>query len=125
MLAVSLNGNKLKPFVVFIAAALNGKVKKELNTYDKRSVYGVGPKGFSDTRIMVEWVNKVLKPYIEQHGGGKGSGKVSLLMMDKFKAHLTKDTRFGCTKSTQAAKKGKNIGKEVVHFNCNYCKGVF
>ena len=30
-----------------------------------------------------------------------------------------------CTTSTQASKKGKNIGKEVVHFNCNYCKAVF
>lgn len=62
LLAVSLSGEKLKPFVVFIAKALNGKVKQELDTYDKRAAYGVGPAGFSDTRIMVEWVNAVLKP---------------------------------------------------------------
>ena len=30
-----------------------------------------------------------------------------------------------CSKSTKAAKKGKNVGKEVVHFHCNYYKGVF
>ena len=30
-----------------------------------------------------------------------------------------------CSKTIKAAKKGKNVGKEVIHFNCNYCKGIF
>jgi hypothetical protein len=30
-----------------------------------------------------------------------------------------------CSKSSKAAKKGKNVGKEVIHFHCNYCNGIF
>ena len=62
---------------------------------------------------MVEWVNTELKPYLEQHSGGKGSGKVSLLMMDNYKAHLTKETRFaisecGCVLKLQILDVGVN-----------------
>ena len=56
LLAVSLSGEKLTPFLVFIAIAKLGKVKKETYQYDKRMVYGVSPKGFSDTEIMLEWI---------------------------------------------------------------------
>lgn len=93
LLAVSLSGEKLIPFIVFIALAKEGKVKKETDEYDKRNVYGVSPKGFSDTTIMVEWVEKCLKPYVLEHGGGEGSGKLTVVMMDNFNAHLTKPTR--------------------------------
>jgi hypothetical protein len=74
LLAVSLAGHKLTPFVVFIAKALNGKVFKETKDYDPRMKYGVGPKGFCDIRIMIEWINQCLKPYVIAHGGGPGSG---------------------------------------------------
>ena len=67
LLAVSLSGKKLKPFVVFVAQSLAGKVMKETSEYDKRSVYGVGPAGFSDTRIMVQWIEFC---HIESEGGG-------------------------------------------------------
>jgi hypothetical protein len=63
----SLIINMLKPFVVFAATALNGKVLKETDIYVRRCVYGVGPCGFSDTRFMVEWINTCLKPYILAH----------------------------------------------------------
>jgi hypothetical protein len=99
LLAVSISGEKLTPLLVLIAKAMDGKVKKELLTYDKRSVYDLGPKGFCDTRIMIQWVDKCLRPYVISHGGGKGSGQMSILMMDNFKAHLTKETRLaiiGC-----------------------------
>jgi hypothetical protein len=74
LLAVSLSGNKLIPFVVFNAVSLNGKVLKETETYDKRARYSVGPKGFCDTRIMLAWIEEVLTPYILANGGGPNSG---------------------------------------------------
>jgi hypothetical protein len=52
LLAVSLSGEKLIPLLVFIAQAKNGKVKKETDDYDRRNVYDVSPKGFSDTPVM-------------------------------------------------------------------------
>ena len=79
--------------MVFIAMAKLGKVKKETDQYDKRMVYGVSPKGFSDTEIMLEWITLCLKPYILENGGGPNSGKITVVMMDNYKAHLTKPTR--------------------------------
>lgn len=78
LLTVTASGQKLKPFVVFIAAALNGKVMKETDQYDKRNCYGVGPKGFCDTRIMIEWIYSVVKPYLLSCGAGQGSGTLLL-----------------------------------------------
>ena len=93
LLAVSLSGKKLRPMLVYIAISKDGKVKKETEGYDKRISYGVSPKGFSDTAIMLEWVELCLKPYILANGGGPGSGTPSVVMMDNWKAHLTKPTR--------------------------------
>jgi hypothetical protein len=57
----------MTPVLVFIAKALQGKVMKETAAYDLRAKYGVGPAGFSDTRIMIDWINQCLKPYVEEY----------------------------------------------------------
>jgi hypothetical protein len=38
---------------------------------------------------MELWVAQCLSPYLVANGGGKGSGNVTILMMDNFSSHLT------------------------------------
>lgn len=97
MLAVSMSGEKLKPLIIFQAQAANGKVSKDTESYDVRANYTVASKGFCDTTTMLCWIDKCLKPFLEARGGGTGKAP-SILMLDNFKAHLTKPVKDALSK---------------------------
>lgn len=90
-LACALDGSKLTPMVVFKGQP--GKtVEKGFttagNTYDRRVVCCVQENNYCDERVMLLWIEKVLRPYLATMDPG-----ICLFMMDNFAPHQKKSVR--------------------------------
>jgi hypothetical protein len=87
ILAVTLGGLKLPPFVIF-KAKRGARVHREVtvrafqNGYPSGIFITVQKSAWNDSVVMREWVERVYKPWICVHGFPQ-----SLLLMDDFKPH--------------------------------------
>lgn len=83
-LAVCADGTKLPPLLVYKAEP-GGTVEKEFKTsYFPNDVkYCVQENAWTDERVMLYWVDNVLKPYVET----APVGVVPFLLLDKYKCH--------------------------------------
>ena len=87
LLTVCADGTKLPPLIVFKAKA-GGRVEAEFTKPDfpKDGIYcAVQDNAWCDERIMLMWVDKVLKPYIATCP----HGVIPYLLLDKYKCHST------------------------------------
>jgi hypothetical protein len=86
-LAVSLDGRKLTPLIVFKGKP--GKtIEKNLHKEnDPRTVSCVQENAYCDEKIMLQWIEKCLKPFL------RDDPQPSLIMFANFKAHLTSPVR--------------------------------
>ncbi|KAJ3283202.1 hypothetical protein HDU76_008511 [Blyttiomyces sp. JEL0837] len=87
MLCVTADGKKLPAFVIFIGNKdINGPVKREVMAMEGYKPDVVVPalqkKGWADLPTLLEWIEKVWKPFAVSKPGWK------LLMLDSFVAHL-------------------------------------
>lgn len=85
ILAVTCNGAKLKPMIIFKGTE-NGTISRSFtigNGYDENLVYATQSNAWCDQRIMQMWIQQVLKPYVES------KNKMCILIMDVFSAHTT------------------------------------
>ena len=83
LLGVTMDGNKLPPFVVF-KGRQGGRIAREwtgATEYPRSSVYAVQEKAWMDKRVFVEWIEKVWKPFCENKSS-------TYLLMDEFSVHL-------------------------------------
>jgi hypothetical protein len=89
LLGVALDGTKLPPFIVF-KASRTGRIIREVTTraeefgYPEHCVYSVQAKGWMCEELMLEWIERVWKPWIEAQ-----QLESSLLIVDSFKGHTT------------------------------------
>lgn len=90
MLGVSMTGEFLAPFIIFAGKddARNGQVFRELqqpaqNGYPEGMFYAVQEKAWMNEAKMLEWVEKVWRPFTETKTG------MTYLIMDEFSAHKT------------------------------------
>lgn len=91
-LAVSANGDKLKPFLIF-----KGKVGGRIETREfPQNPHGdvvhlcVQESAWQDERNMLQWIDAVFVPYVQQ----RAQGIVPvLLVLDHFSVHWTADVR--------------------------------
>jgi hypothetical protein len=85
LLGVSLAGEKLPPFIVF-SGKRNGRVIREVTGnvvsrgYPDEVIMSVQPKAWVDEEVMLEWIERVWKPWIT-----KSNHPYSMLIMDSFK----------------------------------------
>ena len=63
-MTVTASGKVLTPMVVFKGQPEGLIVKRELPTFPKDMLYTCQPNAWMDERVMIEWVEMVLKPYI-------------------------------------------------------------
>ena len=81
LLGVTMDGTKLPPFIIFKGKE-TGRVIKEFTSekhdYATSVFYTVQEKAWVDTRIFLEWVEKVWKPFT------KGKEEGTYLLMDEF-----------------------------------------
>jgi hypothetical protein len=104
MLGVSGDGHKFPPFVIFKGSVLrSGRIGAQLRKvateqatstdgehlgFPLSNFYSVQPKAWMDTERMLEWVDKVWKPWTLSKGG-----RPTMLILDEFSAHMTDEVR--------------------------------
>jgi len=63
----------------------NGRIARELATFPEDLIYRCQEKAWFDEDVMMEWVEKILAPYIEN----VPRGIIPLLLLDDFSVHKT------------------------------------
>ena len=92
ILAVTLSGGKLDPFVIFKAKP-GGRVEKEFKEgYPIGTHFVVQEKAWNDEEKMHQWIDMVWMPFANRNNGKK------LLMMDTVNTHEVK----GCTEKIES-----------------------
>ena len=86
MLGVSAYGYKFPPYVIFKGKA-GACVAKEIrksndNGYSNSCMYAVHPKAWMNEEMMLDWVQKIWKPYTDTKGG-----ELTMLIIDQFSVH--------------------------------------
>ena len=86
-LAISADGDKLKPFVIFPGTPTGRIATKELptNPYRNEVALTCQESAWQDERNMLEWIEVILVPYLED----KPDGVPVHLILDAFKVHWT------------------------------------
>jgi hypothetical protein len=83
-LAVSASGEMLTPMVIYKGARYGRIATRELRDHPQEMKYAMQPKAWFDETTMLEWVDKVLKPYVTT----APVGIIPNLFLDSFKVHL-------------------------------------
>jgi hypothetical protein len=94
-LGVTLDGKKLKPYVVFQGSPTGRLVRKvnvpgEDGACDHRCVYSFQTNGWMDRDHMLDWIKKIWRPFVQEKRSLHNQ-PFFILMLDCFTAHLCAD----------------------------------
>ena len=112
-ITITASGKMLPPLLVFKGAKNGRIVKKEFPTFDKSMYYACHENAWMDERVMLLWVEKVLKPYVES----APEGIIPLLLLDSYHCHVM----------ASVVNEIQDLGVEVEHIpgGCTYlCQPV-
>ena len=82
---MSASGKMLKPLVIFKGKPGARIETREFRTYDQSMYYACQESAWMDERVMRVWVQRVLKPYVEE----VPLHITSLLILDSYRCHTT------------------------------------
>jgi len=87
MLGVAADGHKFPPFVIF-KGKRGARVAKEVKKWDDNGyldgcLYNVQAKAWMDELMLLDWVEKVWKPFTIEK-----KGKLTMLIIDQFSVHM-------------------------------------
>jgi hypothetical protein len=82
LLAVCADGTKLPPLIVMKGKA-GGSIERELKDFPTSCKFIVQDNAWTDERVMLFWVDNVLRPYVQT----APAGIVPYLLLDKYKCH--------------------------------------
>jgi hypothetical protein len=83
-LTLSASGKMLTPMVIY-KGTMHGRIAtRELRDHPQEMKYAMQPKAWFDKTTMLDWVNKVLNPYVAT----APVGIISILFLDSFRVHL-------------------------------------
>ena len=72
-------------FIVLLSGKLNGRiVKHEFLTYPEGMIYACQDNAWMDERVMLMWVNMVLKPYVDT----APENLIPVLFLDSYHCHM-------------------------------------
>ena len=112
-ITITASGKMLPPLLIFKGAKNGRIVKKEYPTFDMSMYYACQENAWMDEQVMLLWVEKVLKPYIES----APEGIVPLLLLDSYHCHVM----------ASVVNEIQDLGVEVEHIpgGCTYlCQPV-
>jgi transposase-like protein len=93
MLGCNAVGDKIPPFIIFKGTYnRSGRVRKELEErigYPDMMEFGVQPKAWMDEKLMLDWIEKVWKPFTNAK-----DNKLTYLLLDECRTHLTENVKF-------------------------------
>jgi hypothetical protein len=83
-LSATASGHLLTPMLIFKGTP-GGQIKKtEFLSFPDDMLYACQENAWMDEQCMLQWVEKVLKPYVDK----APSGIVSLLFLDSYQCHM-------------------------------------
>jgi hypothetical protein len=112
-LTVTASGRVLTPLLVFKGVPGGRIEKREFITFPNDIVYACQGNAWMDEKVMLLWVDKILKPYVET----APDGIVPLMFLDSYRCHMMGSV-------VQAI---QDLGVEVEHIpgGCTYvCQPV-
>ena len=80
---VTASGRKLPSMFVF-KGKKGGRIQCEFGTYPAGAAYTVQEKAWMDEGVMHDWIERVLKPYVET----APAGVQPILFLDSYRCHL-------------------------------------
>ena len=81
---ITASGKTLKPFMIFKGTP-NARIEKnELPFFDPCMFYCCQKAAWMDESVMLQWVDKVIKPYAQQ----APDWVVPLILLDSYRAHM-------------------------------------
>ena len=80
---VTADGGLLPSMLIF-KGKKGGRIQREFAQYNQGGIYDVQEKAWMDEPIMHEWINKILKPYIQT----APPGIQPVLLLDSYKCHM-------------------------------------
>lgn len=83
-MTITASGKILTPYMVFKGKAGARIETREAMTFPRDMYYACQENAWMDERVMLLWVEKVLKPYVEQ----APDGIVPLIFLDKYRCHM-------------------------------------
>lgn len=81
---VTACGIMLKPMLVFKGAPRGRIQKTEFPTFPVDIAYACQASAWMDEQVMLQWVNNILRPYIET----APPGIVPILFLDSYRCHM-------------------------------------
>ena len=81
---VTMSGKALIPLIVFKGKPNGWIVTHEFPEYPEGLEYACQENAWMDERVMLLWVEKVLKPYVE----GAPEGIIPILFLDSYTCHM-------------------------------------
>lgn len=94
------SGDALPPYFVY-KGKRGGRICREFNDYPEGAYYAVQERAWMDEECMIEWIDKVIKPWAES----APDGIVPMLLLDSYRCHLMSSVVHAI----------QDIGVEVVH----------
>jgi DDE superfamily endonuclease len=100
MLCANMAGGKVDPFLIFKGSVKkSGHLIKQLNRMERGEIerdgfplgvkYSVQPKAWMDGSKMLEWIDRVWTPHIQQ----QNPNGVTYLILDECRSHMTKEVK--------------------------------
>ena len=83
-MTVTASGKVLKPYLVFKGKPQGRIEKREFPTFPKEILYACQENAWMDERVMLLWVDKILKPYVLE----APEHVVPLLFLDSYRCHM-------------------------------------
>ena len=112
-LCITASGKVLTPMIVFKGKPQGRIVTREFPEYPLGMEYACQDNAWMDETVMLQWVNKVLKPYVDN----APEGIVPILFLDSYRCHIM----------VSVVNAVQGLGVEVEHIpgSCTYlCQPV-
>jgi DDE superfamily endonuclease len=107
-LTITASGEALQPMIVYKGKP-DGRIQRNFNTYPQGAIYECQDKAWVDERVMLNWVETVLRPYVKK----APEGVHPIIILDSFRCHMM----------TSVVDAIKELGCEVENIPGN-CRGL-
>ena len=98
---ITVSGDQLTPFIIFKGSPTGRIACEQAPTYDHTSIYDLQKTAWMDERVMLHWVDEVIKPYMVT----APEDVVPVLLLDSYQCHIM----------ALVVNKITKLGVEVIH----------
>jgi DDE superfamily endonuclease len=84
-----MSGEKLQPYVIFKGVSEpRSRISRTFSDLPAGALYSVQRNAWTDMNVMLDYIDRVLTPFMHQHAGQRG-----LLLLDNFVCHMNEQVK--------------------------------